>query len=484
MSPAGPLNRVPITIKVPVLVAVLMIAVGVVASERVLSGLASSQVRQIKGLTNAYLDGLTSSLIEPVLRGDPWEIFDVLDQARQLDAAVRPVETVVTDAAGLVLAGSNPRHAAIGSLLPREFPAGQEHQSKVLVREEASQAFVDRRLVVEGRTIGTLHAEFDISALLAERRNVFWTLLSTNAALTLVFVVLGWFAVFRMVQPMKVLADHLERSKSGAVRPIPAELLPSPDTEAGRLFRRFNSMAGAVGENVALAARLSDEERLASLGRLASGMAHEINNPLGGLFNAIDTLKKHGDKSLVRAQSLSLIERGLFGIREVVQAALATYRAKDAGRALAVSDFADVRLLLGPEIRRRHQDLDWSIMSEDIPELPGNPIRQAALNLLLNASAASGEGGRIRFAVRYEKPVLSVDVEDSGPGMSPEGITILTGSESYAIMRDGKGLGLWMVRRLVDDLSGRIEVSRSALGGAQIRLRIDGARGIEQSDAA
>ena len=63
-------------------------------------------------------------------------------------------------------------------------------------------------------------------------------------------------------------------------------------------------------------------------------MAHEINNPLGGLFNAIDTLKKHGDKSLVRTQSLSLIERGLFGIREVVQAALATYRARDVGRTL------------------------------------------------------------------------------------------------------------------------------------------------------
>ena len=123
-----------------------------------------------------------------------------------------------------------------------------------------------------------------------------WTLLSTNAVLTLAMMLLGWFTVRRMVRPMKVLSDHLERAHDGGVRPIPAAQLPSADSEAGRLFRRFNEMAEAVTENAALAARLAEEKRLGSLGRLATGMAHEINNPLGGLFNAIDTLKKHGDK--------------------------------------------------------------------------------------------------------------------------------------------------------------------------------------------
>ena len=478
------LGRIPIIIKVPVVVAILMTAVGVVASQQVLSRLVSTQERQIKDLTNAYLDGLASPLVEPVLRGDAWEIFDVLDQARQLYVDIRPVETVVTDADGWVLAGSNPRHSPIGSKLPAEFPAGQEHTASALIREQDSRAFVDRSLIVEGRTVGKVHAEFDISPLLAERREVAWTLISTNGALTLLFVLLGWFTVRRMMRPMKVLSDHLEAAQSIGVKPIPAELLPDADSEAGRLFRRFNSMAAAVAENVALAARLSDEERLASLGRLASGMAHEINNPLGGLFNAIDTLKKHGDKSLVRTQSLSLIERGLFGIREVVQAALAAYRERDIGRTLTISDFEDVRLLLGPELRRRHQELDWDNKSKNLPDLPSNPIRQAALNLLLNASSASGEGGRMRFAVRPEGPSLLVEIEDSGPGMPPEGIAILTGSESYAIMRAGNGLGLWMVRRLVEDIGGKVEVGRSVLGGAGIRLRFDPAQGAEQSDAA
>ena len=109
--------RMPITVKVPIVVVLLMLAIGVAVSERVLSRLVTSQERQLGDLANAYLDGLASPLIDPILRGDPWEIFDILDQAKRIYAAVSPVETIVTDAGGVVLASSNPRHAGIGSSL-------------------------------------------------------------------------------------------------------------------------------------------------------------------------------------------------------------------------------------------------------------------------------------------------------------------------------------------------------------------------------
>src|SRR5579872_6651565 len=105
--------RMPITVKAPVVVVFLMLAIGIAVSERVLTRLINSQERHLGDLANAYLDGLASPLIEPVLRGDPWEVFDILDRAKLPYAAVKPVETVVTDASGRVLASSNPRHAGI-----------------------------------------------------------------------------------------------------------------------------------------------------------------------------------------------------------------------------------------------------------------------------------------------------------------------------------------------------------------------------------
>ncbi len=160
------------------------------------------------------------------------------------------------------------------------------------------------------------------------------------------------------------------------------------------MFQNYNALVKVVREREALADRLAREERLASLGRLTSGMAHEINNPLGGLFNAVDTLKKHGSSATVRRTSLSLLERGLSGIRDVVSTALATYRPERDERNLQSKDIDDLALLPQPELRLRKLTLECNNLLGDDPPISVAPVRQAVLNLLLNAAAASSEGGQ------------------------------------------------------------------------------------------
>jgi signal transduction histidine kinase len=472
-------RRVPITVKVPVVVAFLMVAIGVVASERVLGRLVAQQERHLGDLANAYLDGLASPLIEPVLREDPWEIFDILDQAKRVYATVSPIETIVTDAAGVVLASSDPRHAAIGSGLPSDFPAERGRVSQILLDEARSRAFIDRPLVVEGRRIGTLHAQFNISPLLAERREVLWTLIATNAVLTLLFALLGYFAVRRMVTPMKVLAEHLESARDGAVEQIPDSSIPSGETETGRLFRSFNRMARAVGEREALVTRLADEERLSGLGRLASGVAHEINNPLGGLFNALDILKTHGDKPHARRGAIDLLDRGLRGIRDVVRSVLAVYRPDREPRDLLAADIEDLALLIAPEIRRKGIDLAWrSDLPKDVA-VPAFPVRQMVLNLLINACRAVGYGGSVILTANVEGDRLQIEVDDSGPGMPANVVAFLEekGAPGPIV---GVGLGLWVARRMATELGGRIGAGTSPLGGARVRLTVPLRLGVKE----
>jgi signal transduction histidine kinase len=406
-------------------VALLMVAISLIVSERVLSRLAETQERQIRTLAETYLDGLSNSLLPAVLRDDIWEAFDAIDRTRSMYGAIRPIESVVTNSAGHVLAASDPRATATLSRLPADF-VERFGKTGLTIDAERSTAHLSRSISHQNRPLGTIYATFDISELIAERREVLRTLILTNGLLTAFFAALGYLAVRHMVRPVRVLGSHLRAGLDGPASPIPHSEFPPKSSEFAQLFEAYNALVAAERERSALALRLAEEERLASLGRLASGMAHEINNPLGGMLNAVDTLKRHGETPGIRDSTLSLIERGLGGIRGVVQAALATYRPDRSGGPLKVDDFEDLRLLLGPELRRRRQQLEWDIEGarSGLPDVPGAPIRQALLNLLLNASAASGEGGKVGLSTRRADGAFIVEVSDSGPGLPPDASVI------------------------------------------------------------
>ncbi|HEX2509091.1 MAG TPA: sensor histidine kinase, partial [Microvirga sp.] len=87
--------RLPLAVKVPLVVMAFMAMVAIFVSERVLARLAAAQTRHLEDLAAVHLDGLATALIDPVIREDVWEIFDVLDRARQRHAGLKPTATVV-----------------------------------------------------------------------------------------------------------------------------------------------------------------------------------------------------------------------------------------------------------------------------------------------------------------------------------------------------------------------------------------------------
>lgn len=442
------LQRLPITARVPLIVTLFMIAVSVFASERVLNRLIETQTRQVQALADVYLDGLALALIDSMIREDVWQVFDVLDRSGHKPGEIRPAETIVTGTDDIVIASSDPVRIPSQAHVPAHYTESLRQTGKVVVAEKEQRAFVRREVLFENLRIGSIYAALDIAPLLAERYQVLWTLVLTNMALTLVLAGAAWFIVGRMMRPVDTLTRYLERSHDGQVSPIPQSVVASASLDYKRPFEAFNRLAAAVAEREVLDAKLAEEERLASLGRLASGMAHEINNPLGGLFNAIDTLKRHGTNAEARSATLDLVERGLKGIRDVVRAALMSYRAERDERQLGRDDIEDLKLLLAPEARRQGIALQWRNELLGHVPLPANTVRQVLLNLVLNACQATPKDSWVAVSIVETARAIELEIEDTGPGMPPAAVEMLTGTGSKpAPISQSMGLGLWMTNR-------------------------------------
>ncbi len=467
------LRAVPVTVKVPLMVALLMVVISAILSNQVLVRLSATQERHLEELTGAYLDGLSAAVVPHVLREDIWEIFDQLDRTRHAYVGVSAVNTIVAEADGTILAASDPHLFPSQSAVPEALKERLSGGSSLALDESSGRAFVRRALSYQSLPIGWIYSEIDIRDLLAERREVLVALVFTNIVLTLLLAGAGYLVVRRMIRPVDTLAEHLDRGRGGRMEPIPEERIGPRNSEFGRLFRRYNALVHAVNQREDLAARLADEERMSSLGKLASGMAHEINNPLGGMFNAIDTLEHHGDDPAVRRNSLELLKRGLLGIRDVVRAALVTYKSGASRRPLQPSELDDLRFLVRPEVVRRKLTLMWKTELPGTLPLAAGPLRQSVLNLLLNACAASPLGGRIEFAATVQGGELVIRVSDQGPGMPPEVAAIL---ESDGRVEpppgQGTGLGAWMVSRLVRELGGVVSVTAGTEGGTTVEILI------------
>lgn len=200
------LQRLPITARVPLIVTIFMMAVSIFTSERVLSRLIETQTRQIQALADVYLDGLALALVDSMIREDVWQVFDVLDRSQQRSGEIRPAETIVAGTDDFVIASSEPVRIPSQARVPARHMEWLQQAGKIVVAEADKRAFVRREVLYENLRIGSIYAAMDIAPLLAERRQVLWTLVLTNMALTVLLAGAAWFIVGRMMRPMRTLS--------------------------------------------------------------------------------------------------------------------------------------------------------------------------------------------------------------------------------------------------------------------------------------
>ena len=182
-------------------------------------------------------------------------------------------------------------------------------------------------------------------------------------------------------------------------------------------------------------------------------------------MNAIDTIQAHRDDPEVLSKSLEFLKRGLAGIRNVVRAALVTYKGGSDTSRLTPTDLDDLPFLVQHETGVRRVRLNWRNQVAEPLTIDGPAVRQITLNLLLNACAASPFGGEVTVEAVCSAGLLRIAVTDEGPGL-PEDMAVLLNSstQARAPARGGKGLGLWTTGTLIQRLQGTTIIERPAVG--------------------
>ena len=322
-----------------------------------------------------------------------------------------------------------------------------------------------------------------------------------------------------VLDPVAGLARAAGRLEAGDLSARARERGRQED-ELGGLVRTFNAMAArlerynrdlevAVQEATdrvrSAEAAAMTQRRLAATGELAAGIAHELNNPLGGLANAVEALKREDLPEERRLEYLELVSGGLQRMGETVGRLLRlSPREATLGEVGLDRPLSDALGLIRHRAERLEVSLELHVRSgqdsepldpflpssmdrmRELPPLKGaaNELGQAFLNLLVN-SLDSIEGGRESGAIPVERGRIrlelgrtadgSLDVvfEDDGPGVSPE-VLERAADPFFTTKEQGKGtgLGLAMVHNVIAAHGGRVLVSSVAGEGFRVAIEL------------
>ncbi len=254
-------------------------------------------------------------------------------------------------------------------------------------------------------------------------------------------------------------------------------------------LRSLAAQAAVVIDNSRLHRRLQERDRLAALGEMSAGLAHEIRNPLGAIATAAELLAEEWPPEPASPARRERDERPEDFLRIIVEEArrlddvvgsFLAFARPTPGRPEPVDvreAIEAVARLLRPQAAESNIAIRVSI-PDTLPcvRMDAGQLRQVLINLVRNALEAMPEGGCVQIGARYEGPptqprAVLVEVIDDGPGI-PEEIRHRLFVPFVTTKPNGTGLGLPISQRLVAEAGGRIEVEEAPGGGARFVLRL------------
>jgi two-component system, NtrC family, sensor kinase len=375
-----------------------------------------------------------------------------------------------------------------GPVPPGLLSLREEGDSAPVVVRAGDVRVLDLVEPILGGRLGHVQLGLDMRILDETRENLAVRL----GVLALVMIALGLAAAFlagrevaRPIGEMLAAAEQFD-PRSGVV----PEIQPRGSDEVAVLAGRFDQMMRRLGaahqEQARARQKAVETERLAAMGSLVAGVAHEVNNPLAGLKNCVRRLERQDLPDAKRLEYLALMEEGLVRIEEVVRQLLDFGRPHPprlepvpasliAGEAVA---------LVRPALERRDVSIRVVCEGDERANADRRLVEQALLNLVLNAAYVTPDRGEIRVRIRTRERLVGIAVEDDGPGI-PEDIRerILDPFFSTKPEGDGTGLGLSVTRTIAGAHGGELTFEFPVGGGTVATLWIPRAPPAERATA-
>ncbi len=358
-----------------------------------------------------------------------------------------------------------------------------------------------------GKAIGALFVGILERSYAATRDRVVISFLAIATIGFFMIIAITYYEIHQITKPVAQMVEATRNIAAGRFDQE-VEVAPGDQGEIALLAESFNMMLKSLrtmkadleewgrtleqkvrertDELVAMQARVSQSERLASLGMLAAGVAHEINNPLGGILALTSLTLEDMKPDDPNRENLEEVVHQTQRCRDIVKGLLEFSRQSRMG-----ADLVDINKVLDDTlalITRQAAFFNVSIVKAYDPELPAvmankSELQQVFMNILVNAAQAIENHGTITIKTRTsaDREAVEIQISDTGHGIPPEHIgRIFDPFFSTKPSGQGTGLGLSIAYGIITSHRGTINVDSEVGKGTTFTIRLPIATGSAQ----
>ena len=282
---------------------------------------------------------------------------------------------------------------------------------------------------------------------------------------------------------VRTLSRPLQRITLAAVKVAKGDYgtevdLRRSNDEIGVLANSFNEMSRKMAADIEQLRQLGDHlirtEKLAAMGTLSAGVAHEVNNPLASISSLIQMMQAKTDLDESTREKLLLISTQITRITQVTKDMMDFARVRPAAKSLVnVNKIIETALRLASFDKSFQKLRLKKDLAENLPEVSADAdqMQQVFLNLFLNARDAMTGGGELKIQTKQSANEIEIEITDSGTGIEEKDLKkIFDPFFTTKLAGKGTGLGLAVCYGIVTAHGGRIEVSSNQSNGTEFNV--------------